>query len=184
MDKNEFEKRFLSLVYQTDVTITAPNVAYHLKLPIDEVQEHLLELELNSVIRQETDDEGGTHYVMPNRPAPGTLPAGRQLSTEEDGDLPPPHDYNPAELAAAPIYSRPPAKGKNVNGLVLNVILPGLGSLVCGQKSGALMLGLLILGILMFFIMPWWGSKLLGILPIVAAWIWSIVAGVGLLSET
>jgi hypothetical protein len=184
MEKAEFEKRFLALVAQTNIVITAANIAYHLEVPIEEAQDQLLGLELNGVIQQQTDENGNTHYVMPNRPAPGTLPV--HLRTEQRGEGgqagPTPGIQNPADLPAAPIYHSPGAKGRNVNGLVLNVVLPGVGSLVCGRMAGLGMLGLLLLGIVMFFL-PLGFGRLLGILPIVASWIWSIVAGVGLLNE-
>lgn len=186
MEKIEFEKRFLALVNKTDVVITAPNVAYHLSIGIEEAQEHLLSLELNGVLRQATDRANATYYVMDNRAAPGTQPAQLEASPgDEGGDRQKPGVYNPADLPPAPIYSTPdsaPARGRSVNGLVLNVLVPGVGSLVCGRPIGIAMLGLVILGIVFFFLLPGW-SKLLGILPIVAAWIWSIVAGVGLLDD-
>lgn len=183
LTKVEFEKQFLNLVYKTDVLITAPNVAYHLNLPIEEVQDHLLTLELNGVIQQESDDQGNTHYIMPNRPDPGTLPA--RLEQGEGGEQgAAPGTYNPADLQSAPIYNKPGAKGKNVNGLVLNVIFPGVGSLVCGKMTGLAMIGLLLLGLLMFIFVDSWLGKAAGVLPIAAGWIWSIVAGVGLLNET
>ena len=46
-EKIEFEKRFLSLVNQTNVAITPSNVAYHLSIPIEEAQEHLLPVHLH-----------------------------------------------------------------------------------------------------------------------------------------
>lgn len=181
MEKAEFEKRFLALVYQTDVVITAPNVAYHLNIPIEEAQEQLISLELNGTIQQATDDKGNTYYLMPNRPAPGTLPANVDLEAQARSGGPP-GLRNPADAPSAPIYSNPPAKGMSVNGLVLNVIFPGVGSLVCGKMVGLAMLGLVLLGIVLFFL-PLGFGRLLGFLPIAAGWIWSIIAGVGLLSE-
>ena len=44
------------------------------------------------------------------------------------------------------------------------------------------MLGLVLLSLLMF-LLPIGFAKLAGVLPIIAGWIWSIIAGVGLLSE-
>jgi hypothetical protein len=181
LERAEFEKKFLALVYESDIAITAPNIARSLDITISEAQEHLLELELNSVIRQETTDSGDSYYVMPNRPAPGSVPAPSSLSAEAGGGGTP-RDYNPADLAPAPILHSPGARGKNVNGLVLNVIFPGVGSLVCGKTIGLAMLGLVLLGIIMFFL-PLGFGRLLGLLPIAGGWIWSIIAGVGLLSE-
>lgn len=183
LEKAEFEKRFLSLVYQTDVVITAPNIAYHLNIPIEEAQEQLLTLELNGTIQQQTDESGNSYYLMPNRPAPGTMPQHAGQTPEgRTGGGGPPGVQNPADIPSAPIYSNPPAKGMNINGLVLNVVLPGVGSIVCGRMIGLAMIGLVILGLVMFFLPLGWG-RLAGILPIIAGWIWSIVAGVGLLNE-
>ena len=182
-DTASFEKRFLALVNQTNIVITAANVAYHLNVPIEEAQEQLLSLELNGVLQQESDENGNTHYVMPNRPAPGTLPArvnGQPGGEGPSGGLPGVH--NPADAPPAPMYSNPPARAKNVNGMVLNVILPGVGSLVCGRMVGLAMLALLLLGVVML-LSPLGFGRLLGLLPIVGGWIWSIAAGVGLLSE-
>lgn len=182
LQKADFEKLFLKLVYQTDVVITPANIAYHLNMPIAEAEEQLISLELNGVLHQETDDQGNTFYSMPNRPAPGTLPAGTPLLTEGGGEIRSPHSFDPAQLPPAPVYSNPGAKGMHVNGLVLNAVLPGVGSLVCGKKIGAAMLGLALLGVLMVFFFSG-GNRFLGLLPVAAAYIWSIVAGIGLLSE-
>lgn len=182
MEKTEFEKRFLSLVYQTNVVITAPNIAYQLNIPIEEAQDQLLTLELNGTIQQATDDSGNTYYMMPNRPAPGTMPQHGQTAEPSQTSGGPPGVQNPAEIPSAPIYSNPPAKGMNINGLVLNVVLPGVGSMVCGRMIGLAMLALVLLGIILFFL-PLGFGRLIGILPIIGGWIWSIVAGVGLLSE-
>ena len=186
MEKAEFEKRFLNLVYQTDVVITAPNIAYHLGIGIEEAQEQLLSLELNGVLQQETDDDGNATYVMPNRPDPGSMPsAAAQLpaATGEDGQPPAAHSSNPADAPPAPIYAKSGAKGKNVNGLVFNCVVPGLGSLICGDKMGGAMIGLFIVGIVMILAIGLSWSSLLGLLPIFVAYLWSIVAGVGLLSK-
>ncbi len=182
MARAEFEKRFLALVNQTDVVITAPNIAYHLSIPIEEAQEHLLSLELNGTLQEATDTQGNSYYMMPNRPAPGMLPAISTLQNEPNASASPPGVHNPADLRAAPIYSKPGAPGMNINGMVLNVIVPGVGSLMCGQKNGLAMLALLALGIIIFFL-PLGFGRLLGLLPIALGWIWSIAAGLSLLNE-
>ena len=184
MDKAEFEKKFLGLVYQTNVVITAPNIAYHLGIPIEETQDQLLALELTGTIQQATDPQGNSYYVMPNRPAPGTMPAGGQPGTQTGGIGAPPGAYNPADLPSVPMYATPAARGMSVNGLVLNVIVPGLGSVICGRMIGLAMMALVLLGLIMFFMpLGFFGRILLGALPIIAAWIWSIIAGVQLLNQ-
>ena len=183
LQKAEFEQRFLTLVNQTDVVITAPNIAYHLSIPIEEAQEHLLSLELNGTIQQATDEKGSSYYLMHNRPTPGTLPAIQDADAQPaSGGAAAPGVHNPAQLPSVPMYKSPGAKGMNINGLVLNCIVPGVGSLVAGRMNGLAMLGLAILGIVLFFL-PLGFGRLLGILPIIAAYVWSIIAGVGLLDE-
>lgn len=182
LEKAEFEKRFLALVAQHDVVITAPNIAYHLSIPIEEAQDRLLDLELNGTLQQMVDPQGNSYYLMPNRPTPGTLPA--TLHTRSDSPAGAsamrPGVYNPAELPAAPMYSSPGAPGRNVNGMVLNVIFPGAGSLLCGEKIGIAMMLLAIMGLIILLLPLGWG-RLIGLLPILAGWIWSIVAGIRLL---
>ncbi len=182
IDKAEFDKRFLALVNQTDVVITAPNIAYHLSLPIEETQEHLLGLELNGVLQPATDDKGSAYYILANRAAPGTMPAGNRLLGEAEATGNPPGVHDPASLPSVPIYSNPGAKGMNINGLVFNCIVPGAGSIVTGHKNGFAMLALMLLGILLFF-MPLGFGRFLGVFPIIGAYIWSIIAGIGMLSE-
>jgi hypothetical protein len=182
MEKAEFEKRFLALIYQTDVVITPPNIAYHLSMPIEEAQEQLLALELNGTLQQATDPRGNSYYMMPNRPAPGTMQAGSGLQSEAVGGGGPPGVYNPANAPSMPIYSNPGAKGMNINGLVLNVVFPGVGSLICGKMIGGAMLGLAILGLLLLVFLPGF-SRIIALFPLAGAWIWSIMAGVALLNE-
>lgn len=184
MDKAEFDKKFLTLVNQTDVVITAPNIAYHLDIPIEETQEHLLSLELNGVLSQQNDAEGNTIYNMPNRQAPGTQPA-HQLTEGQKQQQAQQRVQNPADLPPAPILSggkHAPAKGRSINGLIFNILFPGLGSLICGKMIGLAIMGLLLLGLASFFFMPGF-TKMLSPIPIVASWIWSIVAGIQLLND-
>ncbi|PIE17063.1 MAG: hypothetical protein CSA65_09715 [Proteobacteria bacterium] len=187
MEKAEFDKRFLALVNQTNVEITAPNIAYHLDIPIEEAQEHLLSLELNGVIVQEADDKGNTTYTMPNRATPGTMPQHQLEQQAASGEGKPRQAVgvmNPADLPPAPVLSgkkHAPASGKAIHGLLLNILLPGLGSLVCGRMIGLAIMAVFLLGVASFFFMPGF-TKFFGVLPIIGAWIWSIVAGVQLMN--
>lgn len=189
MEKAEFDKRFLALVNQTNVEITAPNIAYHLDIPIEEAQEHLLSLELNGVIVQEADDQGNTSYTMPNRATPGTMPQHQLEAQAASGEGAKPRRQavgvmNPADLPAAPVLSgkkHEPASGKSIHGLLANIFVPGLGSLICGRMIGLAIMAVFLLGFASFFFMPGF-SKFLGVLPIIGAWIWSIVAGVQLMN--
>ena len=177
LEKADFEKRFLALIYQSEVLITPANVAYHLDIPIEETQDQLLSLELNGVIQQQIDDEGNTHYVLPNRPAPGT----RRLGAE-GGDAPELNtSNNPADLPTAPNLVSPGVAPKNMLGMILNFIIPGVGSLVAGKKIGAAMLGLVILGALLLILLPWKWGLLLGGGAMGVGVLWSWIAGVMLM---
>src|SRR5690606_29376467 len=134
MKTAEFEQRFLRLINERSFKITAANVAYQLELSIDEVQEHLLALELNGTLIQRTDEQGGSYWEMPHRPQPGTLLAPATIEQRARRSLESGHP--PEQLKSAPIYATSasaPARGRSINGMVLNALLPGLGSLICGQ---------------------------------------------------
>jgi hypothetical protein len=179
MEKAEFEKRFLALVHRSEIVITAPNIAYHLSIPIDEAQDRLLDLELNGTLQQAASPRGDTYYVMPHRPMPGTMRVTATPVTPGAASVIP-GVYNPAALPAMAVCSG--AKGVNINGLVLNVIVPGAGSLVCGKAIGVAMLAVALLGILLMFL-PLGFGRLVGLLPLFVAYLWSIVAGVQLLNR-
>jgi hypothetical protein len=59
--------------------------------------------------------------------------------------------------------------------MILNILLPGVGSLVAGRKGvGAAQLILWLVGLALTF-------KLVGIPIVIGAWIWSVATGIGLL---
>jgi hypothetical protein len=73
-----------------------------------------------------------------------------------------------------------PIEQTGVNHLAMNVVIPGLGSLVRGQTGmGAAQLGLTLLAIGVLFT----GHVLAGLLMWLGAWIWSLVSGIGFLKE-
>lgn len=73
-----------------------------------------------------------------------------------------------------------PASGRGINGLVLNLIVPGLGAIYCGKgKLGAQMLALAGGGVVVCFL-----SLVVGLLMIVGAYVWSALVGFQLMSET
>ncbi len=78
-----------------------------------------------------------------------------------------------------------PISGKAINGLVLNLLLPGLGSLYVGRSDvGTKQLALFgggvfcfLLGFLvhvLFFVAP---------LLLIGAWLWSLIVGVQIYTE-
>ncbi|MCS6914155.1 MAG: hypothetical protein RMK29_13075 [Myxococcales bacterium] len=82
-------------------------------------------------------------------------------------------------LRPAPGTSEP-ADASAVNHLVLNCIVPGLGSLLRGRsRLGAGQLGLSGVGVALL-LLGHWG---LGPALVLGAWIWSVASGVGFLRE-
>ena len=76
---------------------------------------------------------------------------------------------------------RGPASGKGVNGLVLNIIIPGLGTLIYGKRTeiGVGQLALFVLGFPMF-----WFHWLFALAMIAGAWVWSAVVGFQMFSSS
>jgi hypothetical protein len=73
-----------------------------------------------------------------------------------------------------------PASAKGVNGFVLNIFIPGLGTILYGKTEiGVGQLVLAGLGIPMF-----WFSWIFALAMIAGAWIWSIVTGFQLMSSS
>ena len=62
------------------------------------------------------------------------------------------------------------------SGLAFNVLLPGVGSMAAGQWQGAGMMLMVAVGLLILF--KWCGFKrLVGLVPLLGGWAWSIFAG-------
>lgn len=74
--------------------------------------------------------------------------------------------------------SAPVSQG-GVNHLAMNVVVPGLGSLVRGRRSlGLAQLGLAVAGVPMLFFV-WW----LGLLMMLGGWCWSVASGIGFVRQ-
>ena len=73
-----------------------------------------------------------------------------------------------------------PASAKGINGLLLNIVIPGLGTILYGKTEiGVGQLALAALGIPMF-----WFSWIVALLMLAAAWGWSIVVGFQMMSAS
>jgi hypothetical protein len=159
---DDFEVRFLEFAYQTTATINVPSVAHALRLPTALVNERLEDMAVRDVILREIDDEGNVYFLIPGR-AP-QKPAHPPLTKAQQ----------PGQLA--PIG--PPLESTAVAAMVLNVIIPGSGSLVAGRVSiGIVQLMLWIIGVPLSFI-------LVGVPMALAAWVWSLVTGIQILEES
>jgi hypothetical protein len=161
-DPAEFEVRFLEFAYQTTATINVPAVAHALKLPTAMVSERLEDMAARDVLVRDIDDEGNVFFTIPGRVVRG--PAHPPLATV----LPP----------GALVHISPPAEGTAVAAMVLNVFIPGSGSLVAGRTAiGMMQLMLWIIGMPLCFL-------LVGVPMVLASWVWSLVTGIQILEES
>ena len=160
---DDFEVRFLEFAYKSTTTLNVPAVAHALRLPTAEVSDKLEDMAARDVIGREVDDEGNVFFTIPGR-ATERPPAHPPLSRVE------PH----GQLA----HISPPSEGTAVTALVLNIILPGVGSLVAGRTSqGVTQLVLWLVSFPLCVV-------LIGFPMLLAIWIWSLVSGIQILEES
>jgi len=85
----------------------------------------------------------------------------------------------PAGRSITPSVSAP-VEASGINHLVLNCIVPGLGSLLHGRSGlGLAQLGLLVAAVPVLFFKLW-----LGLLLAVVAYLWSIGSGIGFVGQS
>jgi TM2 domain-containing membrane protein YozV len=159
---DDFEVRFLEFAYQTTATLNVPAVAHALKLPTAEVSARLEDMAARDVIMRDVDDEGNVYFIIPGR---ATRPSAHPPLATVAG---------PGQLA----HIGAPAEGTAVAAMVLNVFIPGSGSLVAGRVAvGMTQLLLWIIGIPLCFL-------LIGVPMALGAWVWSLVTGIQILEES
>ena len=76
------------------------------------------------------------------------------------------------------VHVSPPSEGTAITALVLNLIIPGVGSLVAGRTSQGVVQ--LVLWVVSFPLMV----VLIGFPMLLAVWIWSLVSGIQILEES
>jgi hypothetical protein len=149
----DFEQRFLEFAYKTDRRIDALSVAHACKVPIAEADERLEDMAAREVLIREVDDEGQVFFRLPGRAKPGAIvktPAGPLAKVDESTAL---------------------------VGLLVNLPLPGVGSLIAGKtKEGVLQLVMLGVGLPLCFV-------LIGFPLIFGAWVWALVTGIRAVNE-
>ena len=160
---DDFEVRFLEFAYKSTTTLNVPAVAHALRLPTAEVSDKLEDMAARDVIGRDVDDEGNVFFTIPGR-ATTRPPANPPLQrVEPRGQL--------ADIS-------PPSEGTAVTALVLNIVIPGAGSLVAGRTSqGVLQLVLWVVSFPLMFV-------LIGFPMLLAVWIWSLVTGIQILEES
>jgi len=160
---DDFEVRFLEFAYKSTVTLNVPAVAHALRMPTAEVSDRLEDMAARDVIGRDVDDEGNVFFTIPGR------------ATERPPANP------PLQRAAAPgqmVHVSAPSDGTAVTALVLNIIIPGTGSLIAGRTSqGVVQLVLWVISFPLMFV-------LIGFPMLLAVWIWSLVSGIQILEES
>jgi TM2 domain-containing membrane protein YozV len=146
---DDFEMRFLELAHKSTAPLTIASVAYQLKLPTTQVEARLEELAARDIIVRDVDDEGNLIFRLPGK--------GGALAS--------------AGGAKAPISAG--ASAGSLNGLLVNFVLPGVGSLMVGKPiEGIAQIALVVVGIGLLVTLHFIGIPL-----IVAGWIWGVVTG-------
>jgi TM2 domain-containing membrane protein YozV len=169
---HDFEQRFLEFAYKTTETINAARVAYALKLPIRECEERLEDLAARDILVREIDDEGHVWFRLPGRPAP--RPPLLAPAPSSSTALVPHGPPRPLAPAPGPLTTNPNA----VTGLVLNLVMPGVGSIVAGKTNeGVAQLVLFVVGMPLCLL-------LIGIPIVITAWAWALATGLRAVSET
>ncbi|HEX9105103.1 MAG TPA: hypothetical protein VF997_22985 [Polyangia bacterium] len=160
---DDFEVRFLEFAYKTTTTLNVPAVAHALRMPTAEVSDRLEDMAARDVIGRDVDDEGNVFFTIPGR-ATERPPASPPLA----------RSAQPGSL----VHISPPSDGTAVTALVLNIIIPGVGSLVAGRTSqGVVQLVLWVVSFPLMFV-------LIGFPMLFAVWIWSLVSGIQILEES
>ena len=160
---DDFEVRFLEFAYKTTATLNVPSVAHALRLPTQEVSDKLEDLAARDVIGREVDDEGNVFFTIPGRPNERRAANPPLATVGQSGPM---------------VHVSPPSEGTAVTALVLNIIIPGAGSLVAGRTSqGVVQLVLWVLAFPLCFV-------LIGFPMLLAVWIWSLVSGIQIMEES
>jgi TM2 domain-containing membrane protein YozV len=148
----DFEQRFLEFAYKTNQRLDALSVAHACKVPIAEADERLEDMAAREVLIREVDDEGQVFFRLPGRGKQEIVrtPAGPLAKVDESTAL---------------------------VGLLVNLPLPGVGSLIAGKtKEGVLQLVMLGVGLPLCFV-------LIGFPLIFGAWVWALVTGIKAVNE-
>jgi len=161
----ELERRFLEWAYApgAPLDIRVAEVAHVVKCTIAEAEAHLEDLAARDALSRQVDDDGFVYYRLPGRKAAAPAPKPEVALVPHQSHL--------------PAVSRPPDPQATM-GLVLNLIFPGVGSIVAGKTGeGIAQLVLFIIGLPLCFV-------LIGIPLCVAVWGWALATGLRAMNES
>ena len=194
----DFERLFLDFAYETQEVITAISVAHSLKVPIAFADDRLEYLAASDVILRDVDDEGGIFFTLPGRRRRQMQPlshggvqhmmhhssSGGQSTGNGNNALMPsqgqgslvPQLLDPMDNMLMP-NAPPPTEAAAVTGLVLNLCIPGVGSIVAGKPGpGIAQLAMLVAGLPLCFV-------LVGFPIVFASWLWALMTAAAALQE-
>ena len=145
---DDFEQRFLDFAYNTNQRIDALSVAHVCKVPIADAGEKLEDMAAREVLIREVDEEGQVYFRLPGRPRPGAMvKAGPQNLARVD-------------------------ESTALVGLLVNLLLPGVGSLIAGKRTeGVVQLTMLAVGLPLCIVV-------IGFPLLFGAWVWALVTGI------
>jgi TM2 domain-containing membrane protein YozV len=180
--EHEFERRFLDFAYETDERLTAISVAHALKLPIAFCDQRLELLAAGDTIRREVDDEGNVYFELPgarrrSAASPAPVPLGGPPAIMVHSSSAVLQASDGGVRAITPAGGPAPTEAQAVVGLVLNLCIPGAGSLVAGKPGpGIAQLAMLIAGLPLCFVF-------VGFPIVFASWLWALMTGVQAMQE-
>jgi TM2 domain-containing membrane protein YozV len=181
----DFERRFLDFAYETQERLTAISVAHALKLPIAYCDARLESLAAGDTIRREVDDEGNVYFELPGAPGSqsggqaGPRPGVNALVPTSPGAVVHVGHISSGDTRLGPPRSTGPVptEAQAVAGLVLNLCIPGAGSIVAGKPGpGVAQLAMVIAGLPLCFV-------IVGFPIVFAAWLWALMTGVQAMQE-
>jgi TM2 domain-containing membrane protein YozV len=164
----EIERRFLDWVYapESPADIRPPAVARAAGCSISEAEELLESLAARDALAREVDDEGFVFFRLPGRRLP-EAPASKALARVES------RPKTPEDLE----LHRQQKQTQATMGLVLNLVFPGIGSIVAGRTGeGIAQLMLFVISLPLCFL-------LIGIPLCVAVWGWALSTGIRSMNE-
>jgi hypothetical protein len=157
----EFEQRFLEFAYKTTTRIDPLSVAHACKVPISEADDKLEDMAAREILIREVDDEGQVYFRLPGRAKPGAIVKAGQPN--QNGSL----------VTTRPVVDESTA----LVGLLVNLPLPGVGSLIAGKtREGVLQLVMAAVALPLCIV-------LIGFPLLFGAWVWALVTGIKAVNE-
>jgi TM2 domain-containing membrane protein YozV len=155
----EFEQRFLEFAYKTSARLDALSVAHACKVPISEADDRLEDMAAREILIREVDDEGQVYFRLPGRG-----PRNQTGALVKSG-------------SGGPVVTSHVDESTALVGLLVNLPLPGVGSLIAGKtREGVLQLVMAAVALPLCIV-------LIGFPLLFGAWVWALVTGIKAVNE-